>query len=165
MSTQLAFDRRQLFRLASAGVASAAAVSLLGGREASAGRAWCRTDPVVMIDGQLADVFVSSDLKMLTQATGPVKMRIYVPEGSQGLVVLTDVGFARGYDIDFIETSELTRRKGKTPVVVKVYAPAKDSSLPVSVNYAPRALGSSLKDILFGMTADGNANEWITLAP
>ncbi|HEY7031338.1 MAG TPA: hypothetical protein VH482_08435 [Thermomicrobiales bacterium] len=136
-----------------------------GIRAASAGRSWCRVDPVVMIDGQLADVFVASDLKMLLTSTGPIKMTISIPEGSQGWVVLTDLGFAKGYDIDFVETSSLQRHGRRTPVTVDVYAPAKDGSLPVTVTFAPRTLGSSLGDILFGMSADGHANEWVTLVP
>jgi hypothetical protein len=152
------FNRRSVaamavgFGLAGAGI-----------RSASAGRSWCRVDPVVIVDGQLADIFVGSNLKMLLSATGPIEMRISIPEGSNGGVVLTDLGFGRGYDIDFVETSALVRSGGRTPVIVEVHAPAKDSTLPVSVTFAPRSLGSSLGDILFGMNADGTANDWITL--
>jgi hypothetical protein len=146
-------------------MAAGAVLAGAGINAASAGRSWCRVDPVVMIDGQLADIFVSSSLKMLLgQATGPIKMHVYIPEGSSAWGVLMDLGFGRGYDIDFIETSDLQREKYHTPVIVEVYAPAKDSSLPVSVTFAPRSLGSSLKDILFGTSADGYANEWVRLA-
>jgi hypothetical protein len=163
METTPSISRRNLFRMVGAGAASLAAVSLVGAREAEAARAWCRVDPVVLIDGQLADIFVGSDLRMLLSATGPIKMQISIPTGSKGNVVLTDLGFTRGYSISFVQTSSLVRQNGRTPVIVKVYAPAKDSSLPVSVNFSPRSLGSSLMDILFGMTADGTANSWVTL--
>ena len=50
--------------------------------EAMAGRGWCSSDPVVLIDGQLADVYVTSDLAMLTSANGPIKLVVEVPDGS-----------------------------------------------------------------------------------
>ena len=80
-------------------------------------------------------------------------------------MVLTDPGFGRGSDIAFVRTSALTRGDGRTPVIVEAYAPARDDSLPVAVTFAPRTLDSSLADVLFGMTAEGAANQWITLAP
>jgi hypothetical protein len=150
---------RRTFAAMTAGFVLAGA----GIRAASAGRSWCRVDPVVIIDGQLADVFVASDLKMLLNATGPIKMKISIPVGSKAGVVLTDLGFGKGYDISFVQTSALVRSGGRTPVIVDVYAPAKDSTLPVTVTFAPRALGNSLADILFGMSADGSANSWVTL--
>jgi hypothetical protein len=154
------FNRRTFAAMAAGAVLAGAGINA-----ASAGRSWCRVDPVVIIDGQLADIFVASDLKMLLKATGPITMRISIPEGSKGWVVLTDLGFGKGYDIDFVETSDLARDGRRTPVVIDVYAPAKDSALPVTVTFAPRTLGSSLADILFGMSAEGTANSWVTLAP
>jgi hypothetical protein len=157
--------RKRISRRTFAAMTAGFVLAGAGIRAASAGRSWCREDPVVMIDGQLADVFVASDLKMLLSATGPIKMKISMPVGSKGWVVLTDLGFTKGYDISFVETSALQRSGGRTPVTVDVYAPARDSSLPVTVNFAPRSLGSGLADILFGMSADGYANQWVTLVP
>jgi hypothetical protein len=45
-------------------------VSVAGVSDAAAARTWRRTDPVIVVDGQIADVFISSDLKMLVSATG-----------------------------------------------------------------------------------------------
>lgn len=157
------FSRRTFTTLAAG--AAGALIAGAGIESASAGRAWCRFDPVVMIDGQLADIFVGSTLTMLLKSSGPIKMEITIPQESKGWVVLTDLGFGRGYDIDFIKSSELRKSRRETEVIIDVYAPAKDSSLPVSVTFAPRSLGSSLTDILFGTSADGSANEWIRLAP
>jgi hypothetical protein len=158
-------SRQRISRRSFAAVAAGAMLAGAGVRVASAGRSWCRVDPVVLIDGQLADVFVASDLAMLLKSTGPIKMKISIPVGSKGWVVLTDLGFGKGYDISFVQTSTLVRSNGRTPCKVEVYAPAKDSSLPVTVNFAPRSLGSGLADILFGMSASGNANSWVTLRP
>lgn len=155
----------RLNRRSFAAVVAGAALAGAGIRAASAGLSWCRVDPVVSIDGQLADIFVASDVKMLLAATGPIKLRIAIPKGSKKLVVLTDLGFGKGYNISWVETSTLVRKDGRTPVTVEVYAPANDSSLPVTVTFAPRSLGSSLGDILFGMNAEGSANSWVKLKP
>ena len=131
--------------------------------ETDAARGWCQADPVIMVDGQLADVFVGSSATMLLKATGPIKMVITIPSGSTGFVVLTDLGFLHGYDITFKHSSNLTKTKRHTQVKVSVYAPATTSSLPVTVTFAPRSLNSSLKEILFGTNVTGSANQWVSL--
>ena len=128
-----------------------------------AARGWCLTDPVIMVDGQLADVFVSSQLAMLTSANGPIKMVITIPTGSKGIVILTDVGFLRGYEITFKHSSSLKRTKTHTPVTVSVYAPSK-KALPVTVTFAPRTLSHGLIAVLFGMSASGSSNSWVNLS-
>jgi hypothetical protein len=135
----------------------------LGFQRAEAARAWCRADPVIMVDGQLADVFVSSDLAMLTSARGPIQLVIAIPKGSRGSVALTDVGFGHGYNISFVESSGLTRSATHTQVRVSAYVSATSSSHPVDVNFSPRALNAGLRSILFGVTASGTANAWVTV--
>lgn len=130
--------------------------------QADAARGWCKVDPVIMVDGQLADVFVGSTPEMLLQATGPIKMEILIPKGSKGSVILMDAGFLRGYDIKFIQSSKLTKTRTHTQVKVRVYAPSK-TSLPVTVTFAPRTLSSSLVQILLGTSVDGVSNSWVTL--
>lgn len=142
------------------------AVVFAGGVTASetdAARGWCRADPVILVDGQLADVFVGSSAEMLLKSTGPIKMEVIIPTGSKGYVVLTDLGFLRGYDIVFKHSSALTKTRSHTQVKIRVYAPARTSSLPVTVTFAPRSLNSSLKEILIGTSATGTANQWVSL--
>jgi hypothetical protein len=153
----------RLARLLIATVASFILISATSAPEASAARGWCRFDPVIMVDGQLADVFVGSTLEMLLSATGPVKIEVIIPTGSKGYVVLTDLGFLKGYSIVFKQSSSLVRTSRHTQVQVRVYAPAKSSTLPVTVTFAPRSLSSSLLDILIGTSVDGHANEWVSL--
>src|SRR5215213_3634161 len=95
-----------------------AVIAGAGIEAASAGRAWCRFDPIVMIDGQLADIFIGSMLTMLLSSTGPIKLNISIPNDSKGSVVLMDLGFGRGYSINFIKTSNLTKTSRKTPVII-----------------------------------------------
>ena len=130
---------------------------------ASAARGWCQVDPVITIDGQLADVFVGSTPAMFLKSTGPIKMEITIPTGSKGTVVFTDPGFLHGYKITFKSSSSLTKTRTHTQVKVSVYAPASTSSLPVTVTFAPRSLNSSLKEILVGTSATGTSNHWVRL--
>ena len=130
---------------------------------ADAARGWCQADPVVIIDGQLADVFVGSSAEMLLKATGPIRMEIIIPTGSTGSVVLTDLGFLRGYDIVFKHSSALTKTRSHTQVKIRVYAPARVSTLPVTVTFAPRNLNNSLSEILLGTSKTGTSNQWVSL--
>jgi hypothetical protein len=129
-----------------------------------ASRRWCSVDPVVDIDGQLADIFLSSYIDMHLSTTGPAEIVITMPVGSKGTALLSDTGFGlQGYKISFVNSASLTRQGTHTPVKVAVKVLARDGSLPVRVTFAPRTLDSSLSDILFGMSAEGLANRWVKL--
>ena len=134
-----------------------------GAPQAQAARGWCMADPLIMVDGQLADVFVASDPAMLLKASGPIQMVITIPTGSKGAVILTDLGFLRGYKISFAYSDKLVRTKTHTQVKVSVYAPNTGSKLPVKVTFAPRTLSSGLIAILFGQSATGYSNSWVSL--
>ena len=134
-----------------------------GAPQADAARGWCMADPLIMVDGQLADVFVSSDPAMLLKASGPIEMVITIPAGSKGSVILTDLGFLRGYKISFKQSSALQKTATHTQVKVSVYATNKGARLPVKVTFAPRTLSSGLKAILFGQSVSGYSNSWVTL--
>jgi hypothetical protein len=135
----------------------------VGNTHADAARGWCMVDPVIMVDGQLADVFVSSDPAMLLRASGPIEMVISIPTGSRGVVILTDLGFLKGYKISFKQSSALVKTRTHTPVIVSVYAPNRGDQLPVKVTFAPRTLSSGLLAILFGKSVSGLSNSWVTL--
>ena len=150
---------RVVFSLLAALVLSLA----VGAPLADAARGWCMADPLIMVDGQLADVFVSSDPAMLLRASGPIEMVITIPVGSKGVVILTDLGFLKGYKITFKQSSALRRTTSHTQVQVSVFAPNSGSKLPVKVTFAPRALSSGLANILFGKSVTGYSNSWVTL--
>jgi len=125
---------------------------------ASAARAWCRTDPLVVIDGTIADVFVSGPLLAPLTVTGPTKMIVTVPEGVKTQLILTDLGFLRGYDVKFEQSSELQKTDKGVEVRVEVYVPARDSTMPIKVEFSPRLLGLLNPD-----GVEGTANQWMTL--
>jgi hypothetical protein len=142
-------------RVGAAALALAAAPLVMPGG-AAAFRTWCRADPVLEIDGELADVFVDSVAKMLLAADGPVRLEIALPPGVTGRVLLSDAGFGRGYDIEVAE--------GNRPALrIAVFAPAGGAALPVVVTFAPRSLSAGLEAVLVGTSAEGLSDEWVKL--
>lgn len=134
--------------------------SLVGGiGSASAGRAWCRTDPILIIDGRIADIFVLGPLTAPLKVTGPTKINIYVPQDAGLVLAIPDLGFLHGTDMQIIRTPTLQKTPdGKVPLKIEVYVPARDTNMPVAVEFAPHILG-----ILKPVRVEATANEWITL--
>ena len=147
-------------RLPSALLAALLAVTVLV-QGTDAQRAWCKTDPIVVIDGATADVFVSAPLGSMVQAlltvTGPNQIVVTVPQGVNAWLLLTDVGFGRGNVLTFAQSSDLHETAGGIEVRVQVFVPA-TGSFPVRVEFAPRLLG-----LLWPASAEGTTNSWITL--
>lgn len=127
-------------------------------RPAAASKAWCRTDPVIMVDGYLSDIFVAGPLTALLTVTGPTQIVVTVPVGVSAWQVLPDLGFGRGTNVTFQESPSLTKTSRGAEVQVAVYVPSSDPEMPVRVEVAPRLLG-----LLWPVSADGTANEWIVV--
>lgn len=156
--------RRTVPKLLTIALAVCAALMLV--TSASAGRAWCRADPVLVINGDVVDIQVASSLAMYQSATGPIEMVITVPNGTNANVLLSDFGFGYGYDIKIIKVKSLKSKKALAEVLVR--APAADSSLPVTVHGT--RVGTNLSRLLSGKLnilwlgqSSGSANEWIEL--
>ncbi len=160
---QIRLNRRSF--LTRTGVAAAGTIAAVGfAQNASAARRWCNMDPVVLIDGKLADIFLASDIKLMLTATGPSVIKIGLPSGSKGSVILSDLGFGlKGYDISFHTDSSLESTRNHTQVAISAYVPSSESGLPLKVTFAPRTLRSGLKQILFGTSSEGLVNEWVYL--
>jgi hypothetical protein len=132
--------RRAVHLLGTAALAAVAAARSAG--EAGAARSWCRTDPVVKIDGRVADVFLSSDRKLRRAATGPAELVLALPPGVPGRLLAVDRGFGgHGYVVTFVEDAALARGDGGFAVRVDAYVPSADGSLPLVVDFAPRSSG------------------------
>ena len=123
-----------------------------------AARAWCRSDPVIEIDGELADVFVSASLEAPVLVKGPNRIVVTVPKGVKARLVASDPGFGRGTKVSFEESKRLRATKTGIEVRVSVYVPASDDEMPVRVEFARTGTG-----LLDPERADGAANEWVTL--
>jgi hypothetical protein len=152
--------RRSALRML--GLAALALPAALRPHAADAIHGWCQNDPIVQIDGQTADIYLSSYLEMLELATGPTQIVVTVPPGIPTRLVATDPGFAHfGYDVRFEESNKLTNNERVVEVQIKVYAPALDAPegpLPLKVDFTPRGNGR-----LVPGSAEGRANKWVTL--
>jgi hypothetical protein len=133
-------------------------VLALTAHDAGATRGWCKSDPIVLIDGRLADIFVSAPLDAPLKVTGPTRVVVTVPVGVAADLVISDLGFGKGEEVSFAASSELRKTAKGTEVKVAVYVPATDGAMPVAVEFAPRLVG-----ILAPVRAEGTANEWVSL--
>ena len=63
---------------------------------AEAGRGWCARDPIVTLNGQPVQIWIMIPDGYEQVVTGPVDVKIQVPEGVVTDTVFTDIGF-NGY--------------------------------------------------------------------
>jgi hypothetical protein len=148
------FTRRQAVRYGAFLIAAASGLAM---RSADAARGWCRSDPLILIDGIIVDIFCTAPLTALLKVTGPTEIVITVPQGVKTTLLLAGIGFGRGEKVRFATSNDLTRNEEHIDVKVEVTVPAKED-LPIGVEFAPRILG-----ILNPARAEGFANHLITL--
>lgn len=121
-----------------------------------AARTWCRTDPVVSIGGQIADIIVMASVDDLPKITGATQVVVVVPIAVNTRLVATDSGF--GEVVSFKQSDQLLLTSSLLPVTVRVYVPATSSTEPVKVNFNPRGIG-----LLSSASGTGTANSWVVL--
>jgi hypothetical protein len=125
-----------------------ALAAALTARGASASKQWCRVDPVVRIDGEVADIVLSSYEEMEEAATGPARVVVTVPRGIEVEQLSEDEGFGgHGYDVRFERFEDLKDTGGALRLRVAVYAPATDGSVPVRLDFVPRRDGGRLQAV------------------
>ncbi len=126
------YSRRQVL-MTSAALAGGIAGTT---RSAEAARGWCRTDPLILIDGELADIFCTAPLSMLLNATGPTEYVVTLPRGVEGKLLLAGPGFLKGETLEFKHSAKLEKTKSGIEIKVAVKVPAKED-LPIGVEFAP----------------------------
>jgi hypothetical protein len=156
MPAQPLSRRHALRLLGGAALAAVPAFRLAG--DVSAARGWCRADPLLRIAGQYVHVYISSYAAMLKSATDKIRLTVILPPGVAGRKVDVLADFGKGYDIRFLSSSALQVVNGRVPVIAAVYCPARDSTLPVIVDFAPVGTGP-----LSPGSATGTANAWVSL--
>jgi hypothetical protein len=112
-----------------------------------------------VIDGDLADVFVSAPVDAPLKVTGPTEIVINVPKKVSAGLILAGVGFARGEDVTFDTSSRLKSTQLGIEVRIDVFVPSTDDSMPVRVEFSPRVVG-----ILNPASAEGFANTWVSVS-
>jgi hypothetical protein len=127
----------------------------LGERAASAGRGWCRSDPVLLIDGVLADLFSSAPLDDVPNVTGPTQIVVTTPNDVTISLAVPGLGFLHGEQVRFERSRKLDERPDGIELKIALLVPASED-FPVRVDFAPRVVG-----MLHPQSADGRANDWI----
>lgn len=135
-----------------------AVLTIVAVQPASAARGWCKTDPVITINGEIGDVLAAAPVDAPLLVTGPNKVVITVPAGVNAQFIASDLGFGRGWTVTIATSSALKVNKSGVQMEIKLYVPATDSTMPVRLEFAPRVLG-----LLSPAYAQGTANSWIVL--
>ncbi len=150
--------RRMTFRPSVRWALAVMAISMvLSVTGAAAGVGWCRTDPVFMIDGDVADIFVSAPIDAPLKVTGPTEIVVSTPPGVDAALIASTLGFGQGEVVTFEQSQSLKVRAEGIDLRIRVLVPATGEELPVLVEFAPRVLG-----VLTPVTAQGTTNDWIS---
>ncbi len=155
MTRRFFWQQRDWVRMAVAWILALGILLTSGTPDVAAGRGWCRADPLLLINGATADVWVGSTLQALLDTTGPIRLVVTTPEGVQAQHVISDLGFGRGYDISIGTSPDLEWSSEGIELEIAVWVPAR-SELPVTVEFVPRVLG-----ILWPASASGSTNSWV----
>ena len=157
--TQQTLSRRHALRL----LAAASAAALVPARAlrpmpASAARVWCRTDPQLLVDGLVANLYVSGLVDTTYDTAGPIRIDVRVPLGVETAVLATDAGFGYGYDLRFVEDKGLKAAPKEVQVVAEVYVPATAAGKgqPIRVEWVPDGT------VLVAASKEGTTNQWIS---
>jgi hypothetical protein len=124
---------------------------------AEGSRGWCRSDPLILIEGVVIDIFCTAPLTAPLYVTGPTEIVVSVPMGVQAALELAGPGFGRGEVVRFEERSRLRQSDEGLEIEVEVYVPA-SSELPIGVELARNLVG-----ILDPTVGEGVTNQWISL--
>jgi len=125
--------RRPLF------AALIAAVALLAfAGQATAGRQWCKKDPVFLVAGTRVTVDVAVPWDDQGRVTGAVGVVLYVPKGIAASVVSTDDGFGGHGEAPSVAVSDrLKTSRSGVPILVTVTVPASRNTVLVNVVLTP----------------------------
>jgi hypothetical protein len=124
---------------------------------ATAAVGWCRSDPVIMVNGNIADIFVSAPVDALVAVTGPTQIVVTTPPDVDAALIVSTFGFGRGEIVEFEQSRSLKITDEGIELRIQVFVPAINDQMPVEVEFSPRLL-----DILSPVTAEGTANDWIS---
>jgi hypothetical protein len=129
----------------------------LTAHSAAASVAWCRSDPVLLVGGTLADVFVSIPVDAVPKVTGPTEFVVTTPLDVSVDLAVAGAGFGYGETVSFEQSKKLKATSAGIELLIEVYLPATEDH-PVAVEFAPRVVG-----ILSPARAEGITNSTIRL--
>ena len=95
---------------------------------AHAGIAWCRGDPVVLLNGTVVDISVGIPVEYVLLVNGPVAYTIQTPPPVTRAVLVGDVGYGHGSTILFTDGAGAVKDTA-FPVRIDVVIPIDESHL------------------------------------
>lgn len=112
-----------------------AVLLLLVSSPVAAGLQWCPRDPIVALNDQEVQIWVSIPEQYQTAVTGPIQVDVRTPYGVEQEVIFTDEGFnGFGEEVEFFERGRI--RGDEMDVQVRIRVPydrsmVEDGNLPV----------------------------------
>lgn len=110
---------------------------------AQAGILWCRTDPIVELNGTRVNIIVAIPNEYQEFVNGPVQVRVKTPDEVTREVIWKDPGFnGKGEEVSFKDGGGKVR-DGHFPTTVRVKVPFDEDALEA----AEEELGLEVDDI------------------
>ena len=95
---------------------------------AQAGVAWCRGDPVVMLNGTVVDISVGIPIEYVLLVDGPVAYTIQTPPPVTRDMLVADIGYGHGTTILFTDGAGAVKDM-TFPVRIDVFIPIDEAQL------------------------------------
>ena len=129
MHTPHTLSRRRFTKVVAGGALAALGAGALTAAPASAGRSWCRLDPIFRLNGKKLHVYLSGSTALHDVVTGPTAVTLKVPNrGVESEFVWADDGFGGlGYDVSIVGVDWLdVDPDGDIAFEVEVLVPGSD---------------------------------------
>ncbi len=96
---------------------------------AQASWSWCKSDPVVMLNGRIVDIQVDIPLEYVPLVNGPTSFEIQRPKSIQSVVIVSDMGYmGYGTRVHFTDGAGVIK-ENHFPTKIQVKVPIDKSRL------------------------------------
>lgn len=90
---------------------------------------WCRTDPIITLNGAVVDLSTSIPFKYVPLVNGPISYQVTTPRGTDRQLVANDAGYnGYGTKVVFVDGSGKVQNR-KIPTTISVSIPIDTSRL------------------------------------
>ena len=129
--------RRHALRLLTGSVLTVAGATLVSPESVAARRVWCRTDPTFRVNGIVGNVYVSGELDVAYDTTGPIQLTFYAPTGSVVELLAVDPDFGHGYAVTIAYDDSLKNDDKAIGLAIEVVVPSVSDELAILVEFVP----------------------------
>ncbi len=123
----------------------------LTGIPVSAGKGWCRSDPIVRVNGEDLQIWVAIPIDDLPDVIGPIMIDLIVPRGTINELVYVDDGFnGFGEAFRWVQGDHDVATDGSLTVTARVSLPIRNGRyVPMQVELIPR---NGVPSAVYGQT-------------